>query len=820
MIDFQQPLVMLLIIPIIAAGFYYLKKGAKKSLVISRIIVLSLLIAALASPYTVVTSETVDDTPDLIIISDETNSMKLFENETATELYEALTEKTSTSIVKLTGESTALGDAIVQYSTGDNQIILVTDGNSNTGEDIESALDYAQEMGTTVYYVQPEITSNDLSVKIEGDKDVVIDTENQFEVVVTQATEQYNSFEYELYKDDTLIRSAKKTFTGRETKITVPQVEFSELGTHTLNVIIYPSGSDVDPINNEFYKAIYVIPKPEIRTIGLDADSPLGYVLYNLYDVSSSSELKNIDDKKAIVIDNTDESDFSDEDVEQLKDYLNDGRGIVVVGGDESYNLGDYLDSSIEEILPVRSEPTDWTGGRNVVLLIDTSVSIINYDIKDDLISNAIAIINDDNVKDSYAGVITFGSSGFDITGGLLYLGTQANIDFIENELVNDLSFGATDSELNEGLTVADEWLNEQEGELEIIIISDGAIGYTYDETVDIAKALHEKGISFYFLQINNNDVGQIDKYDDDRNYYAETLMEEVEGSYVLLERGEIADISLGESTSDSSSNGTQADDLSLVEINTRHFITKNIDVDGSITGYNDVTPKAGADRLVITSTGKPVLTTWRYGLGRVAAITTDNGYGNDKMWATQLYSGNNSKLIAATVNWAISNPREETGAVVVAEDSWYGSSVDIELTMYEEGVPTLKFNDEEVELSLVGSDIYEATIYPAYIGVHDLSGYPLAVNYAIEYRDVGLNEKFPSLIKSYGGEVFTVNKARSGLFEEAQSNAVKEVNESISQKIYFLLIALIIFLAEVVIRRIKEIREMKRQEKEITHEG
>jgi hypothetical protein len=820
MIEFEEPLVILLVIPIIIAGFYLLKKGAKKSLIISRIIVLSLLITALASPYTVVTSETVDDTPDLIIISDETNSMELFENETATELYEALQEKTSTSLVRLTGESTALGDAIEQYATGDNQIVLVTDGNSNTGEDIESALDYAREMGTTVYYVEPELTSNDLSVKIEGDKDVVIDTENQFEVVVSQATEQETSFSYELYNDDKLIRSGKKTFTDRDSTIIVSQVEFSKLGTHTLKAIIYPSGSDVDSINNEFYKAIYVIPKPEIRTIGLDRDSPLAYVLYNLYDVSSSGELKNIDDKKAIVIDNTDESDFSDEEVEKLKDYLNDGRGIVVVGGDGSYNFGDYLDSSFEEILPVRSEPTDWTGGRNVVLLIDTSISILNYEIQNDVISNAVAIINDEDVKDSYAGVIAFGSTGFDITDGLLYLGTQANIDYIEDQLTNDLSFGASDSDLNEGLDVADEWLDEQDGELEIIIISDGAIGNTYDDTLDIATSLHEKGISFYFLQIENNDPSQRFKIDDDGNYYAETLMEEVEGSYVPLERGEVADISLGESSSDTSSDGIQTDDFSLVEVNTRHFITKNIDVDGSITGYNDVTPKAGADRLVITSTGKPVLTTWRYGLGRVAALTTDNGYGNNKMWATQLYSGNNSKLIAATVNWAISNPREETGAVVVAEDSWYGSSVDIELTMYEEGVPTLKLNDEEVELSLVGNDIYEATIYPTYIGMHDLSGYPLAVNYAIEYRDVGLNEDLPSLIIKYGGETFTVNKARNNLFEEAQSNAVKEVNESVSQKIYFLIAALIIFLGEVAFRRIKEIKEMKKLEKEISHEN
>ena len=71
----------------------------------------------------------------------------------------------------------------------------------------------------------------------------------------------------------------------------------------------------------------------------------------------------------------------------------------------------------------------------------------------------------------------------------------------------------------------------------------------------------------------------------------------------------------------------------SLFAYSPDHFITKNVNLTANITGYNDVTPKAGAERLVITSTnGKPVLTTWRFGLGRVAALTTDNGEGESPL--------------------------------------------------------------------------------------------------------------------------------------------------------------------------------------------
>ncbi|SFM24277.1 VWA domain-containing protein [Methanolobus profundi] len=814
MVQFENIEMLVLIIPVIIAGLFLMKKGARKGLIISRILVAVLLVIALASPFTLVPRVTSDDNPDLVIISDETDSMELFENETSAELYEALTSKTPTSLVKITGESTALGDAIVQYSTGENQIVLVTDGNSNSGEELEDALQFAQETGTTVYLVQPDLEENDLSVQIEGDKTVTYKNENQYEIVVSQAIEEEVSYSYELYSDDTLIRSGRVTQTEREKRIIVPQVTFSKLGAHTLKAVITPSSSDVDDINNVFYKSIYTIPKSDIRTIGLDTDSPLGDILFNLYDVSSSGELNNIDDKKAIVIDNTHANSFTEDEVQELKDYLNDGRGIVVVGGDGSYNFGDYLDSPIEEILPVVSTPTDWSGGRNIVLVLDISQSTSAHQTLDDILGNALFILNNDDLRDAYLGVIAFGSEGMDVSGGLLFLGTASNLEMLEDSIQTLTPGSTSETSLDQGLAIAEEWLEGESGELEIIIISDGGIEQSYDDSLEIAQDIVDRGVNLYYVHIRSSAPSQTDDY---AKFYAETLMDEVGGVYFHIDQEERANIQFEDlEPASEEEEETEAGTFPLIEYNTRHFITKNIDVEGSITGYNDVTPKAGADRLIITSTGKPVLTTWRYGLGRVAAFTTDNGQGGDNMWATQMYSGNNSKLISSTVNWVIGNPREETGAVVEAEDTWYGTPVTIELTMYDEGIPTLKLDDDEVDLSLTGTNVYEAVIDPGSIGIHDLSGYPVAVNYALEYRDVGLNEELPSLIKAYGGSTYTVNQARNNLLEEAQGNSEKLVRDSVSQKIYFLLAALIIFLGEVILRRIREIKEMKKLEQEI----
>lgn len=54
------------------------------------------------------------------------------------------------------------------------------------------------------------------------------------------------------------------------------------------------------------------------------------------------------------------------------------GRGLVVVGGDRAYGLGDYQDTALEDLLPVDSDPDDLIRRQPVaqVLVIDTSGSM------------------------------------------------------------------------------------------------------------------------------------------------------------------------------------------------------------------------------------------------------------------------------------------------------------------------------------------------------------------------------------------------------------------------------------------------------------
>jgi len=808
----ENPQMLWLILPVLAICIYLIKKGAKTGLVESRFVIALLLIIALASPYTLVSKTTMDETPNLVIISDETASMQLFEEGTASRIYEALTAQTPTTLVTVSGDKTSIGDAIVQYSRGDNQIVLVTDGNNNYGKTLEDAFKFAKETGTTVYSVKPELAMNDMSVEIKGDKTVVIGNENQFDVIVSQAEDDEISYNIKVYVDDELARTRSYTQTTRTKTLPVPYT-FKSLGAHTISVTLTPSGTDRDHINNKFYKSIYAVPKPKIQLIADNTESPLAKILFDLYDVSTNGGFSNIDDKKVVVLDNKHINILSENDVKTLKKYVTDGNGLVVAGGERAYNYGDYLDSSFEELLPVMSKPTDWRGGRSVVLVLDVSPSTSAHGTQGDILSNAIFTLQNENLRDAFAGVIAFGSTGLDVSGGFVPLSSDSNVFKLEQDISKLTPGDSSTTSLDQGLIIAQQWLENEVGELDVIIISDGGIETSYDAGLEIASQLHNDGVNLYYVHIKSSAPSQ---YDDRSNSYAQKLMDEVEGTYFPIEIGQRANIIFEDLEKPPEDETITLYVFPLIEYNPKHFITRNIEIAGNITGYNDVTPKAGADRIIITSTGKPVLTTWRYGLGRVASLTTDNGYGGGSVWSSQMYAGNNSKLTSATLNWAIGNPRVEEGAVLEGMDAWFGTPVTLTLTMYDEGVlPTLTLDGTEpLELSVTGKSTYDTTIDLDRIGMHDISGYPVAVNYALEYRDVGLNEELKSLVKSSGGKTYDERDARALLLEDARANSERVVQEPVIWKMYFIIAALLLFLLEIVIRRIKEIQAAKRAER------
>jgi len=806
--QFAQPLILLLISPLVLAGWYAIRKGISKPLIISRIIILSLLIVALASPFTLGTSTVRDEAPRITVVSDQTMSMDLFNKDTGQKLFEALKSKTPTTLRQFAGIKSPIGDEVIQDAEGNNNIVLVSDGNNNYGKDLSDAISFVSRTGTRVFAVRQTPLHNDASVEIESAKNLIIGNENVFNIIVRQAGNE-TSYGLDVNIDGTSVLSETITQTER-IKITPVPYTFNSLGAHRVTATITPSGEDRFKLNNIFYKSVFVVPKPKVLAVTDDTSSPLFTIASSLYEVTPTSSVPDdLSPYKTVILDNKEAAQLS---ADVLRTYVAGGGGLVVVGGDASYDKGSYNNSPVEAMLPIISRAGEYKGGRNLVILIDASGSTAGEDPTTHLSfigledANALNILQSVS-RDSRLGVVAFGGT----TGktDMLPMGSEANKAAIEN-FIKEIGpkGGDNPTDIDKGLRAAGDLLNSVSGTKEIIVLSDGMMP---PEGIDmIKKAVQDmkKDIKMHFVQV----LLSYETAKEPNALYNE-LAQAADGQAIVLNPDERAStlIEAGpEGTPTPAPTAEISYQYPLVAIDSNHFITKYINLTASVTGYNDVTPKLGGDELVATTRGKPILTTWGFGLGRVTAFTTDNGNpsGSDpsRPWASAVYSGENSRLISAMINWAIGDPRPSEGVVVQAGDIWGGTPGRVVIT--SNTLPQVNLDGAPLDLSRTGPTTYEASINLENEGFHDLSGYGIAVNYPLEYRDVGFNEMLDTIIPANGGRVYSEDEVEGLLLVDIKEKAARTVNEPQSEKEPFLLAALVLFLGEVIVRRIKDYRK------------
>lgn len=800
--QFENPYVLLLISPLILIGLYYMRRGVSKWIIFSRIIILSLLIIALASPYSLGITTVRDDAPRITVISDNTFSMDLFNKDTGKKIFDAMQPKTPTKFREFAGLKSPIGDEVIAAAENNN-LLLVTDGNANYGKDLFDAISFVSQTGTKVFAVKQKPLHNDASVEIASAKNIIIGNDNVFNVVVRQAGTDI-SYRLDVEIDGTSVMS--ETFTQKEREKVIPVTgSFTSLGSHKMKATITPGTEDRFTLNNVFYRSIFVVPKPKLLVVTGDTESPLYTITNTLYDVATMSSLPTeLSSYKTVIIDNKGAAELN---ADTLRNYVGNGGGLVVVGGESSYDKGAYNNSPTEAILPIISRSAEFKGGRNIVILIDSSGSTsfgssIGRESRISLIdANAISIIRSIG-KDSHVGVVAF--SGVTRLTNILSMGAEANKLELEN-FIREIGpkGGDNPTDLDKGLQTAKDSLNSVSGTKEIIIISDGFIppeglAQTEKTVLDLTK----EDIKIQFIQILFLEEARMpnDNYD--------MLAKAAGTDVILLYPDERASTLIGESPS---ATPTPAETPSvtyeypLATLDNGHFITKYINISASVTGYNDVIPKLGSGRLVATTSGKPILTTWSFGLGRVVSFTTDNG-GGESRWASSVYSGENSRLISSMINWAIGDPRPKEGDVINAEDIWAGTSGRIIVT--SGSVPQVKLDGAPLDLSRTGPTTYETTINLDTGDFHDVSGYGIAVNYPLEYREIGFNDKLDAVIESNGGRVYNEDEVQGLMFLDIKEKAVRTVNEPKSEKEPYLLAALVLFLAEVIIRRLKDYRK------------
>lgn len=742
-------------------SYHKAKRGLRIFLIISRSVIFLLLLIAIASPFSINEIVIPGDTT-LTMLVDNSTSFELFDAGIVHKLEKNLEGKLPVNIRYIAhGELSALGEGLLNNIRGNDNVLMVSDGNNNFGRDLGDMILFASTLNTTINSLDLSPVKADAAVSIRGPSETVEDISNTYEVVVNTVGNVACPFEVTV-DGSTVPIINDFYFTKR----------FS-VGYHQLTAKL--DCKDHFEQNNIYYKTVRVFPRPKILFYS-DGESPLLAELKKIYDVVYVSSLpESLKEYSAVIINNVNAEKLNSR-VDTLTTYIAEGNGVVVLGGDDSYDKGSYKNSIFETLLPVKVG----TGAKgeesdvNVAVVIDISGSaglVFNpqsanskMDVEKAL---AINILSDIRMADNVA-IIVFNHLAYLLSP----LSTLGEKDDLVDQIVRLRDGGGT--VIGAGLRKAITVLQSAKGSKNIILISDG-LTTQRESALTNAELAAEEGIKIYTVGVGpSTHIPTM-----------ESLASIGNGVFFMPNESQYLKIIFGDKE--------EVDDklrLNIIEGN--HFITQGLGLNAIIAGFNQVVPKPSSRVLVATSENIPVVTIWRFGLGRVAAITTDDG----SRWGSSLLSESNSKVITRSINWAIGDLNRNKQFEINVKDTTIEKLTPVQVLSYE----TPEING--LEFSKVGVNLYQASFMPEETGFEEFDEAVIAVNHKEEYAELGINPVLHDLVTATGGSIFNPDDTAK-IVEAVKKASRRTKTDIVYYRLPFILATLMLFLIEVAARRI-----------------
>ena len=340
-----------------------------------------------------------------------------------------------------------------------------------------------------------------------------------------------------------------------------------------------------------------------------------GLIVDRLVSIPSDAALLGYD---AVILVNVDQP--SNAAADRLVAYVEDlGRGLLVIGGDQAFGLGDYHLTPLEAILPVSSNPDDLVRRQPVaeVLVIDTSGSMgqchcnggefQDGGVNKTDISRAGAALAIDALADSdTVGVLSF-SSGYD---WVIPLGAKPDAAAVETALGGLVANG--DTEIAVALEAA---LTELEGVPDalrhIVLFTDG-----WDPNdanlVPIARQIADAGVTLSVLGTGEGPGTTLQR------------MADVGGGrfYPGKDLSSVPEVFVEETLTVARNLATEGSFFPTLRVPSD--VTDTIESSPPLGGYVLTKSKATAMVNLDIGQGDPLLASWQRGLGRVTAWTSD----------------------------------------------------------------------------------------------------------------------------------------------------------------------------------------------------
>ena len=495
-------------------------------------------------------------------------------------------------------------------------IYLFTDGHFNHGQWMR-AFSAAKSADVRIHTITldrqppPEVAAADLSLP------PTVRVNQGFSAELRVASTVETSADLRIFKDGYSQPPQTVELHPGENTIHLTGLYFREKGFHTVEAALRPA---VDTqIANNTIRSLVIVPGPT-RVLYVDGDEREMPYLKSALELEgiqvetrpATGVPRNLSDLlgfDAFILSNVPADRLNLPQMRMIRTYVQDfGGGFLMLGGDESFGLGGYYSTPIEEILPVRMpiQKNLTRPSLALLLVIDKSGSMDGAKIqlaKRAAIATAEAI----NPRD-LIGVIGFDSEA----QVLLELTPAADRATISGHIASLDAGGGTF--LYPALEAAHLRLSESNARRKhIIVLSDGQTqGFGYEEQ---AGGMAADGITISTIGIGEGaDMKLMEAMayaGGGRCYFTNDFYtipqiftrEALRASNTMLVERLVQPVPVGQ-------------DVALAEIDLEELPL--------LTGYVATTAKPTGNLIIAAENGDPLLAKWRYGLGRAAAFTSE----------------------------------------------------------------------------------------------------------------------------------------------------------------------------------------------------
>lgn len=543
-----------------------------------------------------------------------------------------------------------LGESMLTGETK-QRLVLVSDGRANSG-DLQAEIERLEALGVVVdvHTVSGGAVADAAVSGMEMPSSVGVD--EAFEITVEVLSTIAGDAVVELSERNEVIDSRTVSLTPGPNYV-VFTADAGQSGLQQFTARVRLTG-DAVPENDTHRAGVEVTGPASVLIIEGGADNgriledaltARGLVVERL-GVQEMPPIQEVSIHRAAILVDVRERDLNEEKLATLSTFVRDlGRGMVVVGGTHSFGLGGYRDTPLEGLLPVISEAPDTQREVEVaeVLLIDTSESMGACHCSEGGMISEEGGVNKTDISKAGArravealgpndeiGLLAF-SGG---TDWVLPLQGVPSDDVIANSIATLRPFGETRiiPALEEA---AAELLRSDKEVKHIILFTDG-----FTPELDV-------GADFTGMDLVGDLLGTVE--DIAAQGVTVSVVGTGEGAIPALE--EVAEAGNGRFYP-----GRDLDEVPEIFVKearlaSRSFINegeffpvvtstaeavRDIASSPAILGYVATTPKPTADvQLQVGTLADPLLSSWRVGLGRVTAWTSDGGDRWSAGWAS-----------------------------------------------------------------------------------------------------------------------------------------------------------------------------------------